>query len=40
MQIMSSLEQELARYMDLSVLEQKVTGQNRANVDTPGYRTV
>jgi flagellar basal-body rod protein FlgB len=40
MQIMSSLEQELARYMDLSVLEQKVTAQNMANVDTPGYRTV
>lgn len=40
MQIMSGLEQELSRYMDLSVLEQKVTAQNMANVDTPGYRTV
>jgi flagellar basal-body rod protein FlgB len=40
MQIMSPLEQELERYLDLSVLEQKVTSQNMANVDTPGYRTV
>ena len=40
MQIMSSLEQGLARYMDLSVLEQKVTAENMANVDTPGYRTM
>ena len=40
MQIMSGLEQELTRYMDLSVLEQKVTAENMANVDTPGYRTV
>lgn len=40
MQIMSSMEQDLERYLDLSVLEQKVTAQNMANVDTPGYRTM
>lgn len=40
MQITSPLEQELTQYLDLSVLEQKVTAQNMANVDTPGYRTV
>jgi flagellar basal-body rod protein FlgB len=30
----------LSRYLDLSSLELKVTAQNMANVDTPGYRTV
>lgn len=30
----------LNRYLDLSSLELKVTAQNMANVDTPGYRTV
>jgi flagellar basal-body rod protein FlgB len=28
------------RYMDLANLELKLTAQNMANVDTPGYRTV
>lgn len=40
MRIMSPLEQELERYLDLSVLEQKITAENMANVDTPGYRTL
>lgn len=40
MQIMSGMEQALTRYMDLSVLEQKITAENMANVDTPGYRTL
>lgn len=40
MRIMSPLEQELERYLDLSVLQQKVTAENMANVDTPGYRTL
>ena len=31
---------ELERYMDLSNLELKLTAQNMANVDTPGYRAV
>ncbi len=30
----------LVRYLDLSTLELKLTAQNMANVDTPGYRTV
>lgn len=30
----------LSRYLDLSSLELKVTAENMANVDTPGYRTV
>lgn len=40
MQITTPLADELARYLDLSALELKVTAQNMANVDTPGYRTV
>jgi flagellar basal-body rod protein FlgB len=31
---------QIERYMDLSNLELKLTAQNMANVDTPGYRTV
>jgi flagellar basal-body rod protein FlgB len=31
---------DFERYMDLSNLELKLTAQNMANVDTPGYRTV
>jgi flagellar basal-body rod protein FlgB len=30
----------LNRYLDLSSQELKMTAQNMANVDTPGYRTV
>jgi flagellar basal-body rod protein FlgB len=40
MQITTPLADELARYMDLSALELKVTAQNMANIDTPGYRTM
>lgn len=40
MQITTPLANELASYLDLSALELKVTAQNMANVDTPGYRTV
>ncbi|ACO33161.1 MULTISPECIES: flagellar biosynthesis protein FlgB [Acidobacterium] len=40
MQITTPLADELAHYLDLSALELKVTAQNMANVDTPGYRTV
>lgn len=29
----------VGRYLDLSALELKLTAQNMANVDTPGYRT-
>jgi flagellar basal-body rod protein FlgB len=31
---------EFQRYMDLANLELKLTAQNMANVDTPGYRAV
>jgi flagellar basal-body rod protein FlgB len=40
MQITTSLTDQLARYLDLSSLELKLTAQNMANIDTPGYRTV
>jgi flagellar basal-body rod protein FlgB len=40
MQIVTPISDALARYLDLSSLELKMTAQNMANVDTPGYRTV
>lgn len=40
MQITTPLSDELTRYLDLSGLELKLTAQNMANVDVPGYRTV
>jgi flagellar basal-body rod protein FlgB len=40
MQITTPLSDELGRYLDLSGLELKLTAQNMANVDVPGYRTV
>lgn len=40
MQITTPLSDELTRYLDLSSLELKLTAQNMANVDVPGYRTV
>jgi flagellar basal-body rod protein FlgB len=40
MQITTPLSDQLGRYLDLSGLELKLTAQNMANVDTPGYRTV
>lgn len=40
MQISTLLSDQLARYLDLSNLELKLTAQNMANIDTPGYRTV
>jgi flagellar basal-body rod protein FlgB len=40
MQISTLLSDQLARYLDLSSLELKLTAQNMANLDTPGYRTV
>ena len=40
MQITTALSDELTKYLDLSNLELKLTAQNMANVDTPGYRTV
>ncbi len=40
MQLTTSMTEGLERYLDLSTLELKLTAQNMANVDTPGYRTV
>ena len=39
MEVETRLGEQLARYLDLSVSEAKVTASNIANVDTPGYRT-
>lgn len=39
-EIMTPVGEALNRYLDLSTLQLKVTAQNMANVDTPGYRTV
>lgn len=40
MHITTPLSEELGKYLNLSGLELKLTAQNMANVDTPGYRTV
>jgi flagellar basal-body rod protein FlgB len=40
MQMATPVAQALNRYLDLSSLELKVTAQNMANIDTPGYRTM
>ena len=39
MHVTTQLGDQLARYLDLSVSEAKVTASNMANIDTPGYRT-
>ena len=39
MQITTPVTEALNRYLDLSALELKLTAQNMANVDTPGYQT-
>jgi len=38
MQISTPISDALERYLDLSSLELKLTAQNMANIDTPGYR--
>ena len=38
--ISTTMGEELARYLDLSAAQAKVTAANMANLDTPGYRTV
>lgn len=40
MQITTMMTDELAKYLDMSALELKLTAQNMANVDTPGYKAV
>lgn len=40
MQIETRLSDQVARYLDLSSAELKLTAANMANIDTPGYRAV
>jgi flagellar basal-body rod protein FlgB len=40
MHITTQLSDELNQYLNLSGLELKLTAQNMANADVPGYRTV
>ena len=39
MQIETPMAEALGKYLDLSSLQLKLTAQNMANIDTPGYRT-
>ncbi len=39
MQVTTSLSDALTRYLDLTTEQMKVTAENMANVDTPGYKT-
>jgi flagellar basal-body rod protein FlgB len=38
MQLSTPMSDALERYLDLSSLELKLTAQNMANIDTPGYK--
>jgi flagellar basal-body rod protein FlgB len=38
MQIQNTLSDQVARYLDLAAGEAKLTAENMANIDTPGYR--
>jgi flagellar basal-body rod protein FlgB len=40
MQVETRLSDQIARYLDLSASQTKLTAVNMANVDTPGYRAV
>ena len=40
MEIETRLSEQIARYLDLSAAELKLTAANMANIDTPGYRAV
>jgi flagellar basal-body rod protein FlgB len=40
MAIETRMGNEVERYLDLATEEAKLTAENMANVDTPGYRTV
>ncbi len=40
MQVETRLSDQIARYLDLAVSETKLTAENMANIDTPGYRAV
>jgi flagellar basal-body rod protein FlgB len=40
MRIESLMSDRLARYLDLASQQTRLTAQNMANIDTPGYRAV
>lgn len=40
LQIETRLSDQIARYLDLSVSETKLTATNMANIDTPEYQTL
>ena len=40
MQIETIMSDQLARYLDAATTQARLTAQNMANVDTPGYRAV
>ncbi len=40
MEIQTRLSDQIARYLDLTTNEAKLTAANMANIDTPGYRTL
>lgn len=40
MEIATRLSDEIARYLDLSSAEARLTAANMANIDTPGYKAV
>jgi flagellar basal-body rod protein FlgB len=40
MEIETRLSDQLARYLDLTTSQAKLTAANMANIDTPGYRAV
>jgi flagellar basal-body rod protein FlgB len=40
MRMESLMSDQLARYVDLAASEAKLTAENMANIDTPGYRAV
>jgi flagellar basal-body rod protein FlgB len=39
-QIETRLSDQIARYLDLATTEAKLTAENMANLDTPGYQAV
>jgi flagellar basal-body rod protein FlgB len=40
MQIETTMSDQLTRYLDAATTQAKLTAQNMANIDTPGYRAV
>lgn len=38
MQVQTLLSDQIARYLDLTMTQARLTGGNMANVDTPGYK--